>query len=73
MSDRVGKETTAWIRETIETSLKKGGVRRISEQIKELRKFGGKIYACPVAIAFYNATKDELIEEVNKVRGIHHF
>jgi peroxiredoxin family protein len=35
-----------------------------------LKRFGGKIYACPAAMAFHSVTKDELIDEVDKVCGI---
>jgi peroxiredoxin family protein len=69
-TDRVKDETDAWVRKTIKTQLQKGNIRKISELLTELRKFGGKIYACPAAMAFHNTTADELIEEVHEVRGI---
>ena len=69
-TDRVGEETTGWIREQIKTGLEKGSIQRISELIKNLKRLGGMIYACVAAMAFHNMTKDELIEEVDQVQGL---
>lgn len=69
-TDKIGEETEAWKREAIKAGIKKGSMRKISELLTELKRFGGKIYACPAAMAFHSVTKDELIEEVDKVCGI---
>jgi peroxiredoxin family protein len=69
-TDEIGEETEAWIRESIKAGLKKGSISKISEALKDLKKFGGKLYACVSAMAFHNVTKDELIEEVDEVIGI---
>lgn len=69
-TDHVKDETDEWLRENLETQLQKGNIHKISELLKELKKFGGKVYACPAAMAFHNTTRDDLIEEVDEVRGI---
>jgi peroxiredoxin family protein len=69
-TDKIGEETEEWIREAIKAGVKKGTMRKISELLTELKRFGGKIYACPAAMAFHSVTKDELINEVDKVCGI---
>lgn len=69
-TDKIGEETAAWIRETVEAGIKKGSMRKISELLTELKRFGGKIYACPAAMALHSVTKDELIDEVDKICGI---
>jgi len=43
---------------------------KISEQLKLLRGFGGKIYACPAAMAFHNLTRDQLTDDLDEVRGL---
>lgn len=69
-TDRVGEETSEWIREQVKTGLEKGSMQRISELIKNLKRLGAKIYACVAAMAFHNITRDELIEEVDEVQGL---
>jgi peroxiredoxin family protein len=69
-TDKIGEETEAWIRETVKAGIKKGSMRKISELLTELQRFGGKIYACPAAMAFHGVAKDELIDEVDKVCGL---
>lgn len=46
---------------------------KISEILDGIRKLGGKIYACPTAMALQNLTRDELIEEIDNVMGIVEF
>jgi predicted peroxiredoxin len=46
---------------------------KISEQLKHLRNYGGKIYACPAAMAYHNLTKDDLTNELDGVRGLVEF
>lgn len=66
-ADELGDETAAWIREQIRAGLEKGNVCRISESLETLAKLGGKIYACPEAMALHNLVKGELIDGVNEV------
>ncbi len=61
-SDEVGEETEGWLRESIRTGLKKGTLPLISSLLTDLRKLGGRIYACPAAMAFHNLARDELVE-----------
>jgi peroxiredoxin family protein len=68
--DQVGEETDKSIREAIKTGLKKGSIGKISDILRDLKRFGGKVYACVAAMAFHNLTKDELIENVDHVIGI---
>jgi peroxiredoxin family protein len=69
-TDEVGEETDPTIRQKIKEGLKKGSIRSISEGVEELKRFGGKIYACIAAMSFYGVTRDELISEVDGVMGI---
>jgi len=69
-TDRVEGETDAWIREAVKVGIVAGSIRKISEMLKDLKKSDGKVYACVSAMAFHDVTKDELIEEVDRVTGI---
>lgn len=71
--DEIGKETNAWVRKEIFKGKKKNGLPKISEHLKLLRSLGGKIYACPAAMALHNLTKDELTDYVDDVRGLASF
>ena len=68
-TDRVGEETNGWIEEQIKSAVDKGGVHRISQLLTDLRKLGGKVYACPAAMALHNLIREDLINEVDEVRG----
>jgi len=72
-TDEVGEETAGWIREQIRAGLGKGRVTRISESLAILRKLGGKVYACPAALTFHDLTEDDLIGELDAVRGMVEF
>jgi len=50
-----------------------GAIPKISEQIKELRKFGVEIFACPAAMALHNIALNEMIENLDGVTGIYEF
>ena len=69
-TDEVGDETDPTIRQRISRELGLGGIRSVSEVIRELKRFGGKIYACVAAMAFYDVIKDELIDEVDEAMGL---
>ena len=71
--DDVGDETEAWIREQLKAGVEKGSVPRISEEMATFRMLGGKLYACPAAMALHNLIKDELIEEVSEVCSVASF
>lgn len=43
---------------------------KISEQLEIFRNEGGKIYVCPVAIAFHNLTVNDLISNIDGIRGL---
>jgi peroxiredoxin family protein len=68
--DKIGEETETWVREQMKSAVNKGGVAKISESLKELHELGAKLYACPAAMVVHNASKDELIDEVDGVRGV---
>lgn len=72
-TDEVGEETNSWIKERITSGLQKGGVTRISESLEILRKLGGKVYACPAAMALHNLSREDLIDDLDEVRGIVEF
>jgi peroxiredoxin family protein len=69
-TDEVGEETDPTVRQKINEALEKGTIRSISEGIEELKRFGGRIYACIAAMSFYDVIRDELISEVDEVMGI---
>jgi len=69
-TDDLGEETTAETRSAIENGLRNGNIPLISEQIKEAKRMGLKTYACVNAMAIFNVTKDELINEVDKPMGL---
>lgn len=71
--DDIGEETNAWIRKEIFKEKEKNGLPKISEHLKLLRSLGGKIYACPAAMALHNLTKGELTDYVDDVRGLASF
>jgi len=71
--DKVGEETDSWIREQIKLALRRGGVSKISELLTSLQRLGGKVYACPGAMALHNLLRDDLIGELDGVRGLAEF
>ena len=46
---------------------------KISEILEGIRKLGGKIYACPTAMALHNLTRDDLIDGIDNVMGVVEF
>lgn len=68
--DEVGEETEPWMRDQVALELQKGRFPRISELLETLPKLGGRICACPAAMALHNLTRDELIEGVTRVCGV---
>ena len=72
-TDNLGKETEEETRKILEKNLAKGNMDPISQQIKEAKQMGFKIYACVNAMANFNVSRDELISEVDKSMGIASF
>lgn len=70
--DEIGDETDILIREKIRYGIQKKGVTKISESLEMIKKLGGKIYACPAAMALHNLTREDLID-LCQVRGIVEF
>jgi peroxiredoxin family protein len=68
--DEIGEETNGWMKKEIFARKTENNLPKISEQLKLFRSFGGKIYACPAAMAFHNLTKDELTDDLDDVRGL---
>ncbi len=68
--DEIGEETDSWLRESIRAGLKKGSISPISALLADLQKLGGRIYACPAAMAFHNLVREELIDEVDAVCSV---
>ncbi len=69
-ADEVKEETNAWIREAVTLGIVTGAIPKISELLRNLKEFGGKVYACVSAMALHNITETELTEEVDEVTGI---
>ena len=68
--DSIGEEAGEWSRKDLEAALQKGAIFRISENLNALRKPGGKVYACPAAMAMHNFFRPDLANELDGVRGI---
>ncbi|MCL7388604.1 MAG: DsrE family protein [Thaumarchaeota archaeon] len=68
--DEIGEETNAWIKKEVSIEERKDSLPKISEYLRVIRSFGGRIYACPAAMAFHNLTRDELTDDLDGVRGI---
>ena len=69
-TDLVSEETDAWIRELVKAGIEKGSLEKLSERLKGFKELGGKLYACVSAMALHGITKDDLIEEVDRVIGV---
>ena len=61
------------MKKEIREGQRKGGLMKISEPIKLIRSMGGKIYACPAAMALHSLTRDDLIDEIDGVCSVHSF
>jgi len=68
--DEIGEETDSWMKKEIFARKREDNLPKISEQLKLLHSLGGKIYACPAAMAFHNLTRDELTDDLDDVRGL---
>ncbi|MBI2862131.1 MAG: DsrE/DsrF/DrsH-like family protein [Chloroflexi bacterium] len=71
--DEIGEETNAWVRESVKARLNKDSIAPVSESLQLLSSLGGRIYACPSAMALHNLTRDELVDEVTQVCGLAQF
>jgi peroxiredoxin family protein len=71
--DKIGEEIDERLRKALSEGVEKGSLLKISEIIRLLRSFGGKVYACPTAMALHNLTRDDLIDDVDDVRGLASF
>lgn len=72
-TDQVGEETAPWVRDTARNGLAQGRVAPISELLESLLEMGGKLYACPAAMAFHNVARNELVEDAQQVCGLAEF
>ena len=70
--DEIGDETDILIREKIKSGIQKKGIIKISESLEMIKRLGGKIYACPAAMALHNITSQELIE-ICEIKGMVEF
>ena len=48
-------------------------IERIDEMIKNCKEMGAEIYVCPASMSLLNISRDELIEEVDRVMGLASF
>ena len=72
-TDRIGEETTAWLRERVKLAVEKGTIPPLSESLGLLKRMGGKVYACPTAMEIQGFIKTDLIEGVDEVRSLVRF
>lgn len=68
--DEIGEETAEYVRKDLLEGQRKGGLLKISETIRLLRSLGGKIYACPTAMALHNLTRSDLIDDIDEICGV---
>jgi len=73
LTDQVGEETEGWIREQVKLGIEKGSVSPVSELLDDLKKLGGRVYACPAAMDLHNIVFGELVEKVDEVRSVVRF
>ncbi|MDP2730965.1 MAG: DsrE/DsrF/DrsH-like family protein [Dehalococcoidales bacterium] len=66
----IGEETASVLKESIERGLKSGGIQSLQDQLDNAKKLGVKIYACPNAMAALNIGFDELVPEIDSVKGL---
>ncbi len=70
-SEVIGEETPAHLREKMKIALEKGVIPSIAQQLREFKKLGGKVYACPSAMAIHDLSLDDLdLEVVDGVKSI---
>jgi peroxiredoxin family protein len=65
--------TNKHVIEDIKIGVEAGILSKISDQLSELRKLGGKIYVCVSAMALHNVILNDLIPEIDRVTGLYEF
>jgi len=73
LTDKVGEETEGWLREQVKAGIEKGSLSPVSELLDDLKKMGGRVYACPTAMDLHNVVFGELAEGVDEVRSVVRF
>lgn len=68
-TDSLGNETAGWVRARLAARSDQNAFN-LSDMLADFKKLGGKLYSCPAAMIFHDISDDELIEEVDKVRGL---
>lgn len=71
--DELGSMVNESIRRRLEAGLAKGTVAKLSDDIRDAKKLGLKIYACVTTMTILGVTEEELIEEVDQVTGLSTF
>ncbi len=69
-TDDLGEETESGIKSVIKSGLKRGTIPLISDQIREAKRMGLKMYACINAMANFDVVVRELMDEVDKPMGL---
>lgn len=69
-TDELGEETNQWVIGEIRSGLQAGAVSRASGLLSDLNELGGKIYACPAAMSLHGIVSEDLVDEVDAVRGL---
>lgn len=70
--DNIDVDVGRHIAEDIRKGLEKEIIPRLSEQILEFRRIGGKVYACSSAMALHNIVLNDLID-IDGVTGLYEF
>lgn len=56
--------------EILDKNIREGHILKFGELITQVKKMGGRIYACTSSMGILNIARNELIEEVEKSMGI---
>jgi peroxiredoxin family protein len=72
-TDEIGSISDDFVRQRVESNLAKGRIGKISEDLKEAKKLGLKVYVCVNAMGVLNVSRAELIDEVDQVMGLASF
>ena len=54
-------------------NVEEGHIERIEEMIKNCKEFGAEFFVCPASMALLNISRDELVDEVDKITGLASF
>ncbi len=66
-------EEDDYYRERYIKNVEEGHIERIEEMIKNCKEIGAEFFVCPASMALLNISRDELVDEVDRVIGLASF